>query len=165
MRTRGARAGIAVTVLAAAVVLFVVLAGTDDAATDPATTQLESAQTTTGGESPAEPTTTTQPQSAQETTTAGESPDPRPPTIPRIVVRDGQPVGGVARLEYESGQRVRFTVRSDSADEVHVHGFDIKKDVPANGSVRFEFGADIEGVFEVELETTHVQIAELRIEP
>ena len=152
------------TVLAAAVVLFVLLAGTDDSATDPTTTQLESAQTTTGGQSP-EGSTTTQPQNAQETTTAGEPPEPQPPTIPRIVVRDGQPVGGVARLEYESGQRVRFTVRSDSADEVHVHGFDIKKDVPANGSVRFEFRADFEGVYEVELETTHVQIAELRIEP
>jgi hypothetical protein len=163
MRTRGVRAGIAVTALAAAVVLFVVLAGADDPATNPATTQLESAQTTTGGQSPAAPTTQSKP--AQETTTAGEPPDPEPPPIPRIVVRDGQPVGGVARLEYESGQRVRFTVRSDSADEVHVHGFDIKKDVPANGSVRFEFRADIEGVFEVELETTHVQIAELRIEP
>jgi type IV secretory pathway VirB10-like protein len=164
MRTRGVRAGIAVTALAAAVVLFVVLAGADDPATNPATTQLESAQTTTGGQSPTAPTTT-QPKPAQETTTAGEPPDPEPPPIPRIVVRDGQPVGGVARLEYESGQRVRFTVRSDSADEVHVHGFDIKKDVPANGSVRFEFRADVEGVFEVELETTHVQIAELRIEP
>ena len=163
MRIRGVRAGIAVTALAAAVVLFVVLAGADDPGTDAATTQLQSAPTTTGGESQAG-STTTQPQDAQ-VTTAGESPDPQPPATPRIVVRDGRPVGGVARLEYESGRRVRFTVHSDVADEVHVHGFDIMKDVPANGSVRFEFPADIEGVFEVELETAHVQIAELRIEP
>lgn len=154
MRTRGVRAGIAVAAVAVAAVLFVVLAGADDSGTDP---------TTTEDQTPAD-STTTQP-NAQETTTAGEPPEQEPPPIPRIVVRDGQPVGGVARLEYESGQRVRFVVRSDGADEVHVHGFDIKKDVPANGNVRFEFRADIEGVFEVELETTHVQIAELRIEP
>jgi hypothetical protein len=164
MRSRGVRAGIAVTALAAAVVLFVVLAGADDPGTDTATPQPQSARATTEGESPAG-STTTQPERAQVTTTASESPDPQPPTIPRIVVRDGKPVGGVARLEYESGQRVRFTVRSDAAEEVHVHGFDIAKEVPANGSVRFEFAADIEGVFEVELEGAHVRIAELRIEP
>jgi hypothetical protein len=90
---------------------------------------------------------------------------PKAPEFKRIVVRDGQPVGGVARLEYESGERVRFTVRSDVADEVHVHGFDIAKDVPANGSVRFDFPADIEGVFEIEFEQSRIQIAELRVTP
>lgn len=163
MRTRGVRAGIAVAALAVAVVLFVVLSGADEPETDAATTEPQSFQATTEGESEAEPTTTTQPDA--EVTTGGESPEPEAPTIERIVVRGGTPVGGVARLEYERGERVRFTVRSDSAEEVHVHGFDLKKDVPANGTVRFVFPADIEGVFEVELEGSHVQIAELRIEP
>jgi hypothetical protein len=89
----------------------------------------------------------------------------RTPAIERIVLRGGKPVGGVKRLEYESGERVRFAVRSDVADEVHVHGFDIQKDVPANGSVRFGFPADIEGVFEVELHHSEITIAELRITP
>jgi hypothetical protein len=31
--------------------------------------------------------------------------------------------------------------------------------------VSFEFTADIEGIFEVELEETHTQIAELTVEP
>jgi hypothetical protein len=164
MRTRGVRAGIAVAAVGVAVVLFVVLAGADDSGPDAATPQPQSAQATTEGESPTD-STTTQPQDGRETTTAEEPADPQPPTIPRIVVRDGEPVGGVARLEYKRGERVRFTVRSDSAEEVHVHGFDIAKDVPASGSVRFVFPADFEGVFEVELEGSHVQIAELRIEP
>jgi hypothetical protein len=164
MRTRGVRVGIAVAVLAVAVGLFVVLAGADDSGPDAATPQPQSAQTTTEGEAPAD-STTTQPQNGEETTTAEAPAATQPPTIPRIVVRNGQPVGGVARLEYERGERVRFTVHSDTAEEVHVHGFDIAKDVPANGSVRFGFPADIEGVYEVELEGTHVQIAELRIEP
>jgi hypothetical protein len=80
-------------------------------------------------------------------------------------VRGGKPVGGVKRLEYESGERVRFSVRSDVADEVHVHGFDIRKDVAAGGRVRFGFAADIEGVFEVELEHSRIKIAEVRIRP
>jgi hypothetical protein len=144
MRTRGVRVGIAVTALAAAVVVFVVLAGADDTETDAATPQ---------------------PESAQVTTAASESPDPQSPTIPRIVVRDGTPVGGVARLEYESGERVGFIVLSDVADEVHVHGFDITKAVPADESVRFDFPADLEGVFDVELHDSDIKLAELRIEP
>jgi hypothetical protein len=96
--------------------------------------------------------------------TEPEQPEPEPEPA-QILVRDGKPVGGVARLEYKRGERIRFAVFSDTADEVHVHGFDLAKDVAANGSVRFDFEADIEGVYEVEFEGAHVQIAELRIEP
>ena len=82
-----------------------------------------------------------------------------------IVIRDGEPVGGVRELEYSAGEQVRFTVRSDVADEIHVHGYDLMKDVPAGGSVSFAFPADIEGIFEVELEEREEQIAELRVNP
>ena len=46
-----------------------------------------------------------------------------------------------------------------------MHGYDIAKDVPAGGSVRFGFPAKLEGVFEVELEDREEQIAELRVSP
>jgi len=82
-----------------------------------------------------------------------------------IVVRNGEPVGGVRELEYDAGERVRFEVRSDVADEVHVHGYDLMKDVAAGGTVSFSFPADIEGIFEVELEGLTEQIAELRVNP
>ena len=71
---------------------------------------------------------------------------------PTIVIRDGKPVGGVQRVEFKSGDRVRFTVRSDLAGEIHVHGYDYTKDVSAGGSVDLEFSAKSEGIFEVELE-------------
>ena len=87
------------------------------------------------------------------------------PAAEEIVVRDGKPVGGVQDLDFKSGDQVRFVVRSDVADEIHVHGYDKAEDVPANGSVRFSFPASIEGVFEVELEGRGVQIAELRVSP
>jgi hypothetical protein len=82
-----------------------------------------------------------------------------------IVVRNGEPVGGVQELEYSAGEPVRFRVRSDVADEVHVHGYDLMKDVPAGGTVTFAFTGDIEGIFEVELEERAEQIAELRVNP
>jgi hypothetical protein len=82
-----------------------------------------------------------------------------------IVVKNGKPVGGIEEMEYKKGEQVRFVVRSDVADEIHVHGYDLMRDVEAGGSVRFDFPASIEGVFEIELEGRKEQIAELRVNP
>ncbi len=54
---------------------------------------------------------------------------------------------------------------SDVSDEVHVHGYDMMKDVKAGGSVSFDFPARLEGVFEAELEGRKEQIVELRVNP
>lgn len=85
--------------------------------------------------------------------------------VTTIVIRHGEPVGGIADLTYNKGERVRFNVDSDVSDEVHVHGYDIMKDVKAGGSVNFDFPATIEGVFEAELEGRGEQIIELTVNP
>jgi hypothetical protein len=85
--------------------------------------------------------------------------------VPTIVVKDGKPVGGIRQLTYNEGEQVRFKVDSDVSDEVHVHGYDIMKDVKAGGSVSFDFPATIEGVFEAELEGRKEQIIELTVNP
>jgi hypothetical protein len=85
--------------------------------------------------------------------------------VATIVVRGGKPVGGVRELEYSAGSPVRFRVRSDVADEVHVHGYELMEEVRPGGTVAFSFSADIEGIFEVELEGQQEQIAELRVNP
>lgn len=155
MRSPVARGLIALAAVAVVVVLFVVLAGgdgdEDGGGEQAATTQTEPGGSRGGG---------------TRTTTPAEEPNPRPkPAVKRVVVVGGEPRGGVQRLSYNTGDRVLFTVRSDIADEVHVHGYDITRDVPAGGSVRFSFPARLEGVFEVELEGSHQQIAELRVSP
>lgn len=100
-----------------------------------------------------------------EKSPAGGEKDQSKPTVPTIVVRNGKPVGGVAELTYDAGDRIRFKVSSDVSEEIHVHGYDLMKDVEAGGSVSFDFPADIEGVFEAELEGLGVQIAELTVNP
>ncbi len=85
--------------------------------------------------------------------------------VPTIVVRDGEPVGGVQELEFDAGEEVRFRVTSDAAEEIHVHGYDLSKEVPAGGTVEFAFPAELEGIYEAELEELGVQIMELRINP
>jgi hypothetical protein len=143
MQSRAISAVVVVALVAAAVVLFVVLSDDDG----------DSDQAASG-------TTTT----ATTTTTKEQQAKPKP-EVTTIVVNGGEPVGGVQELAYTSGDEVRFDVQSDVAEEVHVHGYDILKEVEPGKPVSFEFPADIEGGFEVELEGAHVQIAELTVEP
>ena len=82
-----------------------------------------------------------------------------------IVVKGGKPVGGVQDIAVTKGQPVRFTVQSDVAAEIHVHGYNFKKDVPKNGSVSFNFPATIDGGFVIELEARGEQIAALKVQP
>jgi hypothetical protein len=82
-----------------------------------------------------------------------------------ITIKDGQPEGGIADLSYDKGDEVNFVVDSDTASEVHVHGYDLMQDVEAGGKVEFDFPADIDGIFEVELEESKTQIAELTVNP
>ena len=143
MRSPAARIAIGLAALAAVVVLFIVFTGgDDDNDSKGSTTTTQAAQ---GG------TTTTQTQTVEAT--------------PQITIRGGKPVGGIKKLDYNKGDQVKFIVTSDVADEIHVHGYDLKEDVPAGGSVRFSFPASIEGVFEVELEDRKQQIAQLKVEP
>jgi hypothetical protein len=82
-----------------------------------------------------------------------------------VVVKDAKPVDGIQRFTYKKGGTIDFTVRSDTADEVHFHGYDIGKDVKAGGTVRFRVPAKIDGRFEVELEDHKEQIAEVEVQP
>jgi len=84
-------------------------------------------------------------------------------TTVRVV--DAKPDGGIEKLAFKKGDQVRFTVVSDTADEIHVHGYDLMKDVPKGGSVSFSFKGSIEGRFVVELEDHKQQIAELDVTP
>jgi hypothetical protein len=86
-------------------------------------------------------------------------------SIPTIQIKDGEPVGGIQDLSFNKGEDIKFRVDSDAAWEIHFHGYDIPMDVKAGGSVTFDVPATIEGVFEVEIEQTATQIAEITVNP
>jgi FtsP/CotA-like multicopper oxidase with cupredoxin domain len=149
-----ARIGLVVATLAVIVVAFVVLSpGGDDENAGPgttATTPVARAGATTAGA-----TTATPPPAADHE-----------PALQTIRVTGGKPSGGVAKIKLKKGDTARIRVASrDTSDEIHLHGYDLKRDLKAGGSVRFEFKADAEGIFEIELEGAGVQIGELTVEP
>lgn len=82
-----------------------------------------------------------------------------------VVVRGANPVGGIKKLTFNKGDRARFVVDSDVADEIHVHGYDLMKDVGAGHRITFDFAATKDGIFEVELEGHKRQIASLQVQP
>jgi hypothetical protein len=82
-----------------------------------------------------------------------------------IIVQGAKPVGGIKNLTFKKGATVDLTVRSDTADEVHFHGYDVHKDVAQGGSVHFKFPATIEGKFIVELEDHKQTLANVTVQP
>ena len=148
MQSNPARLAIAGVAVAVVVVLFIVLR---DSGNDSTTTTSPPAQeTTTSGSG----------QAGGETNGGGATAE-----VPTIVIKDGQPVGGVRDLSFTQGDDIRFKVESDVADEVHFHGYDVGMDVEAGGSVTFDVPATDAGVFEVELEERVVPIAEITVNP
>ena len=113
------------------------------AATSPATTE----------------TTPTSPASTTESPTTQTTEQPARPPSPLLTAR------AVRSLRVKRGETVRFRVRSSVAEEVHVHGYDLKRDVPAGRTVSMQFRASLEGVFEIELEHSGTEIASLRVDP
>lgn len=97
---------------------------------------------------------------------AATAPAAAAPAATTIVVANGKPVGGVKTITAHKDDTVRIDVTSkDTTSEVHFHGYDIKRELAAGGKVTFSFVAKNEGIFEMELEQTAVQIAKIVIEP
>jgi hypothetical protein len=121
--------------------------------------------------SPVPTTTSTSPQAATTeaeaptTTTAEERPRrPRPAPV-RIRVRDGAPVGGVGRVRARSGRIVRIAVTSDTPEELHLHGYDITRQVAPGEPATMRFRADLEGIFELELHGNGALVAQVEVRP
>ena len=117
-----------------------------------------------GDDSESAGTTTTETTTNQTTETTTETPPPPPgPTEIRITVVNGAPKGGIARENVKKNDRVVLVVRSDVTDHVHLHGYDLMRDVAPGKPARLPFKATIPGRFEVELEDRGVQIADITV--
>jgi heme/copper-type cytochrome/quinol oxidase subunit 2 len=81
-----------------------------------------------------------------------------------VSVKDGKVSPQTHRVKVPVGSQVRLTVSSDVDDEVHVHGFDIEREIAAGQTVTIDFTADQTGVFEVETHESDLQLLQLQVQ-
>ena len=134
-------------------VAFVVLQPSDDD---------ESDSSRTAGTATATPTATP---SAAETTEGASEPTPTPTPRPTVDPGPLLTTAKVTKIRVEKGDTVRFRARSSRPEEIHVHGYDLAREVTPGKTTRMAFKADIDGIFEIEFEHSGTQIAELRVDP
>lgn len=102
-------------------------------------------------------TTTTPPPSTQPAQAS-----PPEGALIELLLIDGALEGGARRESVALGDTVTLRVRGNTADEVHVHGYDLYLHlVEGGGELTFE--ADIPGVFEIELEGSHTLLIRLEV--
>ena len=81
-----------------------------------------------------------------------------------VNVRAGE-VAGPERFSFAIGDQVSVWVLSDIDDEIHVHGYDRYFEAIAGVPVEVALTADVPGIFEVELESSHTPLFELEVTP
>jgi hypothetical protein len=82
----------------------------------------------------------------------------------KITISNGEVSSRPSTLSVATGDRVRIRVISDAADELHVHGYEIEREIAAGKPTVAEFTADIPGKFEVELHELDEQVSELEVQ-
>jgi hypothetical protein len=141
------------TFLAIAVVIAVIaavaLADTSEDDDQPSQTAATATPTPTGTPTPP----------GEETATATPTPTPTPKPPPLLTA------GKVTELNFTEDETVRFRVRSDAPEEIHVHCYDIEREVPAGKTITVSFKASITGICEIEFHNSGETIGELRVEP
>jgi hypothetical protein len=76
-------------------------------------------------------------------------------------VRGKQVTPAPSTVDLRVGESLTLTVTSDHADELHLHGFDIEKQLPAGQPVTVTLTGTQPGTYEVE--THHPELRLLKI--
>jgi hypothetical protein len=118
-----------------------------------------------GGDNGGESTTATRTSTEEPHETVQNAPDSE-----HIRIKRGKVVGGPQDIKVTKGDHVRIVVSSDAHDEVHLHGYDIEKEVEPGQPAQLNFIADIEGIFEIESHVAEHEgreplLAKLTVEP
>jgi hypothetical protein len=80
-----------------------------------------------------------------------------------VTVKGGQVSGDTGRVPVVTGTHVVLTLTSDTADEFHVHGYDLEGELAPGKPATVEFDATIPGVFEVELHEAGTVLLSLQV--
>jgi FtsP/CotA-like multicopper oxidase with cupredoxin domain len=117
------------------------------------------ATTTTATSASTSTTIGTTTSTAATTTTTGFS-----GTVIEVRITGDELETASRRVRVDRGEKVRIRVQADRTEEVHLHGYDLSKDVAPGKPAVIDFTADAAGVFEVELEQARLRLFELQVQ-
>ena len=104
--------------------------------------------------------------SKDKTTTQAQTPGKPPgPKTFHIALKGHNPVGGRKTIKITKGDRALLVVSSDGKDTVHLHGWNIEREVTPAKPGRFAFKAKNEGAYELESHTTEQKLATIQVLP
>lgn len=81
----------------------------------------------------------------------------------RVTVAGGKVSPRPSVHKIRLGQTVRLVVTVDKADEVHVHGYELEREVAPGKPATVDFRADQAGTFEVETHESDLQLLQLQV--
>jgi hypothetical protein len=73
--------------------------------------------------------------------------------------------GSVKTITVKKGDKVTIRAKSDTADELHIHGYDKEVELEPGKTGSITFTADIDGIFAIELHHSDSQVGTLRVNP
>ena len=87
------------------------------------------------------------------------------PVVVSITAVNGRPVGGINRPTVKKGQIVRIVVRTNVGTTVHLHGYNIEKNVKKGTPTVLQFTARLTGRFELALHPMDATLAQITVKP
>ena len=87
------------------------------------------------------------------------------PYVFDLVIKGRHLVSGPQTLQVPQGAEVTLRVTVDEAEELHLHGYNLKLDLKAGEPGVLRFTADKSGRFEYELEHSRTELGALEVQP
>jgi FtsP/CotA-like multicopper oxidase with cupredoxin domain len=82
-----------------------------------------------------------------------------------LIVRSGRLASGSSVIQVREGDRVRLELTTDTADELHVHGYDLHLNTHPGEMVSLNFVAKRTGRFGLELHRAELELGALEVYP
>lgn len=80
-------------------------------------------------------------------------------------LKNGRLVSGPAVLQVKAGDRITLKIASNTSDELHVHGYDLRLRIKPEEVVTLDFTANRTGRFGLELHRAHAELGALEVYP
>jgi len=82
-----------------------------------------------------------------------------------LAIKGGRLVSGPAVFQVHQGEQVTLHIRSDSGDELHLHGYDLQASIRPGETASLQFTANRTGRFGFELHKARTELGALEVYP